>query len=263
MKTVGYYQFRPEFGRVERNLRKVVSAIQAADADLLVLPELAFTGYYFASREEAAKLAQPVAGSEIIAELSRIANERKMVIVTGFAEAEGAAIYNSSVMISPSGDLHTYRKLHLFNREKEWFDPGNLPLKVYEENGMRLGMMVCFDWVFPEVTRTLAIRGAEIISHPSNLVLAYCQQTMLSRCIENRVFAVTANRYGADVRAHGSLKFTGKSQIAGPKGEILNRAVSQRAVLFTMKIDPSQSHDKNMTPLNHLHNDRRPEFYQD
>jgi len=70
---------------------------------------------------------------------------------------------------------------------------------------MRVGMMVCFDWAFPEVARALALKGADLIGHPANLVLTYCQQAMVTRCIENLVFAVTANRYGTEERPHGEL----------------------------------------------------------
>ena len=77
---------------------------------------------------------------------------------------------------------------------------------INDVNGVKIGMMICFDWVFPEVTRILALQGAQIICQPSNLVLTFCQQTMLARCIENKVFAITANRYGVDKRPQGSLK---------------------------------------------------------
>jgi predicted amidohydrolase len=69
--------------------------------------------------------------------------------------------------------------------------------------GVKIGLMVCFDWVFPEVARSLALQGTDILCHPSNLVLAYCQQAMLTRCIENGVFAVTCNRFGSEDRPPG------------------------------------------------------------
>ena len=122
--------------------------------------------------------------------------------------------------------------------------------------------MVCFDWVFPEVTRTLALQGADIICHPSNLVLHYCQQTMLTRCLENKVYAITTNRYGYDKRPHGELRFTGHSQIVAPGGTLLYRARAQREELYIMDIDPILARDKSITPLNEVLRDRRPEYYQ-
>jgi predicted amidohydrolase len=124
-------------------------------------------------------------------------------------------------------------------------------------------MMVCFDWAFPEVTRSLVLQGAEIICHPSNLVLTFCQQTMLTRCLENHVFAITTNRYGADTRPQGSLRFTGKSQIVAPGGLLLNSAPAQRDALAIVDIDPADARSKMITPLNDLLGDRRPECYQE
>jgi predicted amidohydrolase len=85
---------------------------------------------------------------------------------------------------------------------------------------------------------------------------------MLSRCLENGIFAVTANRYGADKRPHGELRFTGKSQVAGPQGKLLYRAYSQREELYITETDVDLARDKSMTPLNDLIEDRRPAYYK-
>jgi predicted amidohydrolase len=261
MLRVGFYQYRPLFGNVSRNLRKVTKRLSDVSADLMVLPELAFTGYHFRDKAELEPMAEETGNSRIISALTEICARKKMYIVTGFAEKEGNDIYNSAVLIGPEGLVHTYRKIQLFYREKEMFTSGNIPLQVQEIKGTRMGMMICFDWIFPEITRILALEGAEIICHPSNLVLSYCQQAMLTRCLENGVFAITTNRFGADNRPHGTLRFTGKSQIVGPKGNLLFRAHSQREVLHIAEIDPSETRDKKMTDLNHLFKDRRPEMY--
>ena len=108
---------------------------------------------------------------------------------------------------------------------------------------------------------TLALLGADIICQPANLVLSYCQDAMLTRCLENHIFAITANRYGTDARPQGKLRFTGRSQIAGPGGKRLHRALSQRSELFVMEIDPAQARDKHVTALSDLIADRRPEWY--
>lgn len=259
---VGYYQFRPLFGKVKQNLNKVIKALDGADADLLVLPELAFSGYYFQSKEELISLSQDINDSFIIQELTNLCKKNKFYIVSGFTESAGNECYNSSVLIGPEGLIHTYRKLHLFNEEKKYFSEGDTPLAVHDINGVKIGMMVCFDWAFPEVARSLALMDVDIICHPSNLVLTFCQQTMLSRCLENRVFAITANRYGADKRPQGELKFTGKSQIVAPGGELLHGAPSQRDELFIIDIDPKLARQKKITQLNDLITDRRPEYYK-
>jgi predicted amidohydrolase len=261
MLKVGFYQFRPLFGQVKKNLTKVAKTLSQTSADLIVLPELAFTGYYFKDRHETESLAEDPQDSATVDRLIAICKERDFYLVTGFAEKREGKVFNSALLLGPDGIVHVYRKLHLFNQEKHWFDPGDTPLQVQEVRGAKIGIMVCFDWIFPEVARTLAIQGAEILCHPSNLVLSYCQQTMLSRCLENGVFAITANRFGADKRPHGELRFTGKSQIVATKGELIYRASSQRETLFITEIDPRVAQDKNITPLNQIISDRRPEYY--
>ena len=169
--------------------------------------------------------------------------------------------YNSALLLGPEGIIHTYRKLHLFNEEKYWFDPGDKSLAVHSIRGIKVGIMICFDWIYPEVVRSLSLLGAHLICDPSNLVLHFCQEAMITRCLENSVYAVTANRFGSDKRLHGSLRFTGGSQIVAPRGKLLYRAASQREVLRIETIDPSQSRDKKMTALNDLLKDRRPDFY--
>ncbi len=258
---VGFYQFRPLFGKSAHNCQKILGALENTDADLIVLPELALSGYYFKDKTESLKHAEDPDNSTCIDSLVRIASKRNLHLVIGFAEKRGEQCYNSAALIGPEGIEHIYRKAHLFNEEKFCFDPGDTPFIVNDINGVKIGIMICFDWVFPEVTRVLAVQGAQIICQPSNLVLSFCQQTMLARCIENKVFAITANRYGMDKRPQGSSKFTGKSQVVAPGGKLLHRAASQRDALFVTDIDPEDADNKMITEHNDVLADRRPELY--
>ena len=260
---VGFFQFAPQFGKPASNLSKVISALRNADADIIVLPELAFTGYLFQNREELDTLAQDPAESQIVSELTALCRQSDFFLVTGFAEKSGDRIFNSALAIGGDGLRHTYRKLHLFNTEKEYFDPGDTALDVIEQCGIKIGIMICYDWAFPEVARVLALKGADLLCHPSNLVLSYCQQTMLARCVENSVYAVTANRIGEEIRPRGSLAFTGQSQIVTPAGDLVYRAKPAEEKLFIAEIEVDEARDKTMTAQNHLFKDRRPEFYTD
>jgi predicted amidohydrolase len=195
--------------------------------------------------------------------LTALCRQRDFHLVTGFCERRGEQVYNSALLIGTEGVQHVYRKLHLFAEEKRVFDEGDLPLSVQTVRGARIGLMVCFDWAFPEVARVLALQGAEVLCHPSNLVLGFCQQAMLTRCLENRVYAVTANRYGRDKRPHGELRFTGKSQIVAPGGALIHRAPSQHALLYIIEIDLDSARNKRITPWNDLLADRRPAWYGD
>lgn len=259
---VGYYQFRPLFGKTNHNCQKILTALDNIDADLIVLPELALSGYYFKDKIESLKYAEDPKNSKSLDSLANLASKNNMHLVVGFSEKHGDQCFNSAALIGPTGIEYIYRKIHLFNEEKNFFDPGDKPFVVNEMNGVKIGIMICFDWVFPEVTRLLSMQGAQIICQPSNLVLSFCQQTMLARCIENKVFAITANRYGMDKRPQGNLKFTGKSQIVAPGGNLLHRAASQRDAIFVTNIDPTDADNKMITEHNHLFNDRRPEFYK-
>jgi len=260
-RKIGFYQFAPEFGALSANLSTVVTALDGAAADIIVLPELAFTGYSFQDRKELATLAEDPASSPTVSTLTQLCRNNNFHLITGFAEKSGDKIFNSALLISREGILQTYRKLHLFNTESEYFDPGDTPLQVIEINGIQMGLMICYDWAFPEVARTLALQGADLICHPSNLVLPWCQQAMLTRCMENGVFAITANRIGADIRPRGTLNFTGQSQIAGPKGILIHQASTTEETLFITTIDLAPARDKKVTPLSDLLGDRRPEFY--
>jgi predicted amidohydrolase len=261
MVRIGFLQFHPIFGKVRHNVDKVINSLQKVSADIIVLPELPFTGYYFKDRKELQFLAEEVSDSATVETLIDLCKEKDYYLVTGFAERSGKKYFNSSLLIGPEGVLHTYRKLHLFNEEKKWFDPGDIPLQINKIRGINVGMMICFDWIFPEVFRALTIMGADLICHPSNLVLSYCQQTMISRCLENSVFAITANRFGADKRPHGELVFTGKSQIIAPKGEVVYKAPSNKEMVILRNVNIDLAKDKMITPLNDIIKDRRQEYY--
>ena len=259
---VGYYQFYPEFGSPKQNLENVQDSLNAVKADIIVLPELAFTGYFFEDRRELSELAEDVSDSPTLKGLIELCGASDFHIVTGFAERYKEHIYNSALVVGPWGLVHCYRKLHLFNTEKEYFDPGDTSLGTIEIHGATIGVMICFDWVFPEVARSLALQGADILCHPSNLVLTYCQQTMQTRSLENSVYSITANRIGTEKRSRGELTFTGQSQIVGPKGEVFESSGADEEAVVVHELDISAARNKLITENNDLFMDRRPEFYQ-
>jgi predicted amidohydrolase len=258
--NVAVVQTGPRFGDIAANVARIVELISSEDAELYVIPELALSGYLFESTDEAFSLSQAPEAPEFdpIAEVGRA---KGAVVVVGFAERAGSDVFNSSLLISPDGGRATYRKIQLFWGEKAVFRPGDRPPDTVEVAGVRLGMMICFDWIFPEVARSLALQGADIICHPSNLVLPYCQEAMVTRCIENKVFAITANRVGTEERAGRSLTFTGLSEIVAPSGEILARASADREEVLVVEIDPLAAREKKITPTNDVLADRRPELY--
>lgn len=259
---VGYLQFDPVFGEVARNLDLVEARLEQAEADLLVLPELCATGYQFVSREEVFRLAEPVPDGETTKRLVDLAARRGMTIVAGLPERAGAHCFNSAVVVGSKGVLGCYRKTHLFFEETLWFTPGDSGFHVWDIGLAKVGVMVCFDWYYPEAARTLALQGADIIAHPSNLVLPHCPDSMVTRCLENRVFSVTANRIGSEARGgKDPLTYIGMSEVVGPRGRILHRAPRESEELTIVEIDPAEARVKALNPYNDLLRDRRPALY--
>jgi predicted amidohydrolase len=259
---IGFFQFQPKFMEPEKNYQKILAALQKVEADIMVLPELAITGYNFENVDQLKQVAENPYESSGVQELIQLSRSKKMGIVIGFAEKSENGIYNSALFITEDGIRKIYRKVHLFFREKYIFKPGDTPFEPVEYKGARLGFMICFDWFFPEVTRLYALKGTDIICHPSNLVLNYCQNVMISRSIENMIFIVTANRIGTESATHGDLTFTGQSQIVAPRGDLLYRAARDEEEVYVEEIDIQKARNKNITELNNLFTDRRPEFYK-
>ena len=260
---VGFIQSDPLFGKTEYNLSKVESLITLRKADLMVLPELFSTGYHFLNQNEALKLSEPIPEGPTTQSLIRICNKNQISIIAGIAEQDENRSYNSAVVIGPNGYLGKYRKIHLFGTEKNCFDPGNLPLKVFDIGSARVGVMICFDWRFPETARTLALNQADLIAHPSNLVLPHCPQAIITRCLENRIFIVTANRVGTEERVPNyPLNFIGQSQVVDPDGNIIYRASEKEEEIKIVTIDIKKSRNKSINSGDNLFKDRRPDLYR-
>ena len=253
-------QTRPEFGDVGGNVTRALRQMSEVEADLYVLPELFTTGYLFTSRKELASMAEPIPGATVTV-LMDFTRARGCAVMAGLPEVAGDRIYNGSVLVDRGDVIAKYRKLHLFKKEKEIFDVSPDEPQVVEAAGAKLGLMICFDWVFPEMARTLSLNGAQVLCHPSNLVLPFCQRAMVTRSIENGVFTVLTNRVGEDSRGGQTLRFTGSSEIVGPRGEILAKASATEEEVIVAEIDPALAEDKWITPENHLFEDRRPDRY--
>jgi len=259
---IGVFQFSPVFGDKKANLDKIENAITKVNANLIVLPELCLSGYQFTSVDEVADLSDRVPDGEGVKRLVSISKKTGTFIAAGLVEQEGDKFYNSSILVEPKGVTGVYRKVHLFYEEKEFFSPGDLGFPVFSIPGVKVGMMICFDWLFPEAARSLALKGADIICHPANLVLPFCQNAMITRCIENGVFAITANRTGTEKRGgKPPLKFTGQSQIVNPKGQVLFKLGENVESVQIIEIDPSFAGNKMITDVNDIFLDRRPETY--
>lgn len=265
---VGYVQTRPVRKDPAANLAAVAAALDAAAlagraADLWVLPELFSTGYLFAGREDAAAAAEAVPDGPTVRGLVALAAARRCALVAGLAErAADGRLFNSAVAVDAGGLRMHYRKAHVFGTEKGWAEPGDLPFPVADLAGARVGIMICFDWRFPEPARTLALAGAQVIAHPSNLVLPHCPDAMVTRALENGVFTVTADRVGTESLDEHRAAFIGRSRIVAPDGTVLSEGPADRPAWDVVDIDPARADDKRVGLANDLFADRRTDLYR-
>ncbi len=257
---VAQIQFAPVLGDEEGSMDRFRELIFSTrhKADLIILPELANSGYNFRDRNHALEMAEHIEDSEFIDWLRRWALMHETNIVTGFLEKDGDKLYNASVFINKRGKKEVYRKMHLFMNEKSIFDRGNTGFPVFQMGEHKLGMLICFDYLFPEAWRIMALKGADIVAHPSNLVTDNAFKVVPAQAIMNGIYVFTTNRIGAE----GDLTFAGKSFAVDPKGSILASASADQPEVLRTKIEPELARDKMITPNNHVLNDRFPEEYR-
>lgn len=257
---VGYVQCNPIFGRKKDNLDRVRSLLKGIHADLIVLPELFNTGYTFLSKQELLSLSEPPGSGETFTFMHALAQDMNCCFAYGFAERDGDRVYNSSALVSAQGLTGVYRKNHLFFEEKLLFTPGNLGFPIFTCKNIQVGMLVCYDWIYPEAMRTLALKGVQIILHCANLVMSYCPDAHRTRALENHVYIVLANRIGDENRDGKSYSFIGQSEIVSPQGKILVKS-QQDETVQTTEIDPAAALNKRMNEYNSLFEDRREDIY--
>lgn len=225
---IAVVQMQSALYRSAENLARTVDLLNAIDeADLAILPELSISGYGL-DRAELETCAETPLGPTFQA-WQAVAAARNMVIAGGFCERDGDRLYNSAMLIGPSGLLGHYRKLHLFDREKLVFSPGDRGLEVFDTAIGKIGLCVCYDLRFVEVVRSLALRGAQVIAVPTAWVggfdknprdaMGYIGQARGAVVQANlsQVFIACASQAGA----REDIRFLGSSLVADPFGEIL------------------------------------------
>lgn len=256
MISLAVLQFNPVYRNPEKNYQLIEKYLSSQENCLIVLPELCTTGYLFESVEDLRDIAEEIPNGSFVELLSSIAKNKNLVIVAGVAERENDSLYNSAVIISPRGFIGKYRKINLFYKEKMIFNRGSY-LEVFNIDFMgfdlKVGVMICFDWFFPEVCRYLKLKGANVIAHPANLVLPYCPKAMPIRALENKVYTITANRIGVEKNETDVLKFIGQSTICSPNGQYLLILSENDEGVFSSKVNLEI--DENITKYNNLNED--------
>ncbi|TLS38618.1 carbon-nitrogen hydrolase family protein [Pseudalkalibacillus caeni] len=213
-------QMKPVLFDKTINLQKMERYIQVAskeNADLILFPELALTGYF--TRDKTISLAEDLEGKSIKL-LQSWARDYNIKVITGFPEVKGDSVYNSAIFINNDGMIiGTYQKCHLWDEEYKYFQPGN-SYPIWETDIGKIGIMICYDTEFPEVARTLALKGAQLIFAPTANMspLEHSQRIYIqARAVENQIFVATTNRVGIEEDTH----FFGESAAADPFGRFL------------------------------------------
>jgi predicted amidohydrolase len=259
---IALIQTAPRMLCVEANLRGALQLMREAAADLYVLPELFGSGYSFAASDEVERVAEAAQAGPTLEAMGEFARFAHAFVAYGFPERAGSRYFNAATLVGPGGRLGTYRKIHLFGREKLFFSAGEAVPPVFDLPCGRVGMMICFDWYFPEVARSLALRGADVIAHPANLVLPNCPAGMVTRALENRVYAATCDRVGREMNGPASHHFIGNSQVVSPTGEILARLSEDREEAVVVEADIARARVKAVGQHNDLFADRAPALYE-
>lgn len=265
-------QFDSSWMEPEESVRRMSEVIRregARGVELISFPELVNTGYFSPTgtkdfdpgfRDRFWALAESIPGPTTET-LSVAAAEHGVHVTVGLLERDGETIYNSMCLLGPEGVVGTYRKVHLPVAEKHYFTPGD-EIEVFETPLGRIGMSICFDGRFPELSRTLALKGAEIICSgwavlewPGLIVKESQLHRAYTRAQENGLFYLAANRAGVEDKT----TYTGHSAIAGPNGNILAYSETREEDLIeaTLKEADLEEYRDLLNPLS----DRRPELY--
>jgi predicted amidohydrolase len=262
-------QMEPRLLDRERNLQRCLDFARTAAAEgarLIVFPECALTGYVFHSLEEAMPAFEPIPGpsTERIAGACR---ELNVHVVLGLLEADGDRHYNAAVLIGPEGLAGTYRKVHLpYLGIDRFLDGGDSAPVVFDTDIARIGIGICYDAMFPEHARVLALQGADILALPTNWPQrreSIPEHVIPARAMENRIFVAAVNRVG---RERGT-RFIGHSVIAHcAQGAALAAGGPDEETIIYAEIDPALARQKRVVIARgefefDVLRDRRPGLY--
>jgi len=261
-------QMNPEIKKKRRNTARALDFCREAHkvgARIVVFPECALTGYCFSDVDEALGVAEPVPGPTT-QQLEKTCREFDILLLMGLVERHHGDCYNTAVLVGPDGVTGIYRKIHLpFLGLDRFVSPGNIPFTVHNTPCGKLGWLICYDGSFPESTRVLALKGAEIVALLTNWPddsesSATC--LVPARAIENRVNFVAVNRVGQE----RGFTFIGRSRIVDHEGNTLAEAGPDTEEVICAEVNLKGARNKHVVVVPgeyemHRTKDRRPEFY--
>ncbi|HQT73267.1 MAG: hydratase [Acidiphilium sp. 37-67-22] len=273
MVRVACLQMEPHVGDKDANLDTSLGLIEQAAANgakLLVLPELCNSGYVFRSREEAFSLAEPIPDGPTVRRWEAAASSHNVYIAAGIAERDGDSLYNAAVLIGPAGYIGTFRKVHLWNEETLYFEPGDLGFPVFHTPIGRIGMAICYDGWFPETYRLNALAGADIVCVPTNWVPipgqaegreAMANILVMAAAHSNSLFIAAADRVGTE----RDQPFEGQSLIVSYTGwPVAGPASRTRQEIIYADVNLQDARrGRNWNDFNQVLRDRRTDVYDE
>lgn len=258
--TVRCHELAPVIADLAANLATIqdsIAAAQAAGVGLLVLPELATSGYLLTAEEARTAGLRRSDLAELAAAIGT-----DLVVVLGYAESAGEGLYNSAAVLDRTGVRASYRKLHLWDSELLLFHPGDQEPPVVDTAAGRLGVLVCYDLEFPELPRQLALRGAEVIACPTNWPLVDRPE---GEHPPERIQAMAAARSSrvaiaaCDRRGHErGVDWTEGTSIIGADGWLHGEKSADGVLQAELRIEPDRHQ---LSERNHVFGDRRPDHY--
>ena len=256
------------FADRDANLEKMTARLEettSSGAQLTVFPECTTTGYCFNSLDEAKKVSETFDGPSV-RHVHELCKAKDTMVVFGLLELAGDKVFNSLALVGPAGVIGTYRKIHLPHLGVDRFTtPGDRPFEVIETPEVRIGMNICYDSSFPEAARVLAVKGADLITLPTNWPPTSGLTADVipnARALENHVYFMSINRIGTEK----GFEFIGKSKICSPRGESLAFANHANEEIIYAEIDPEFARKKHLVSIPgehevHRMKDRRPDVY--
>lgn len=279
--VVACCQLAPVLGAPTANRELTEQAIAAAAAQgarIVVLPELASSGYVFESKAEAMASAEPCDGATVSG-WARLAAEHGLVIVGGFCELADSDVFNSAVLVDADGLRCVYRKAHLWDAESQRFARGCAAPPVVATRYGSIAVMICYDLEFPEWVRLPALAGAQLLCAPANWPASPRPEAerpaevvrVQANAAVNRMFIAACDRTGEE----RGVSWVGGSvivdpdgwplattpQSAGPSLAVVPGAAADGPVTILAECRLSAALDKAISPANDVHADRRPELY--
>ncbi len=258
--TISFLQLDSKFEEKETNLNKLEQSLQKNKADLFVLSELFTTGYMFKDRNELKTYCESIPDWPTTQKIIWLCKKYNSYLVIWLPEIQNWKLFDTTILVWPEWFIWKNQKKHLFYKEKLIFDKWENNYEVYQTPIWNIWLMVCFDFMFPEVYRTLALKWADILCLTCCLKTPPYKVITMARAwaLQNWVYTITVNRVGEERWA----KFTGCSEIIGPRMEVLAQWKDSQEDCQVVEIDINQARNKNYNQYNNLLWDRKTNFYQ-